>query len=196
MMRKFPRSDLIIPELTTGRGITHCSKPQNLWWFNPVAIILDELLAGATIALPSEINTILTLIRIVSQLMFGFFIVTICMNFVFIFLTPIVLYSRWYSYHFVTFTFISALLNFAGSTIATVMYTVFQRVITSQKELNISASLGAQMFVFMWIGTAFSIAGWIIHFHLACVSRKSSKSTKRRRRLGLSRFWIKGKDGK
>jgi hypothetical protein len=110
--------------------------------------------------------------------MFGFFLIGLLLNFFFIFLTPIVLLGVWYSYHFVTFAFISALLSFAGSTTATVMYTVFQRVITSQKELNISASLGAQMFAFMWIGTGFSIAGWIVHFHLAIVSRKEHHSTK------------------
>lgn len=158
------------------RGISHCSKPQNLYWFDPVQIIRSELLAGATIRLPSKITTILTLIRIVSELMFGFFMLGLCMNFVSIFLSPIVLHSRWYSYHYVTLAFISALLTFAGSTIATVMYVIFQKVITSQKELNISAGLGVQMFVFMWMGTVFSMAGWILHFYMACVSRKAHHS--------------------
>ena len=31
-----------------GDGITDCSKPQTLYWFNPVEIILNQLLAGAT----------------------------------------------------------------------------------------------------------------------------------------------------
>lgn len=159
-------------------GITHCSKPQNLWWFNPVQIILNELLAGATVALPAEITTILTLIRIVSKLMFGFFMLSLCMNFLCMFFGPIVLYSRFYSFHFVTLTFISSLLCTAGSVIATVMYAVFKRVIGSQKELNISASLGAQMFAFMWIASTFSAAGWIVHFHLACVSRREQKKEK------------------
>lgn len=30
------------------RGVTFCSKPKTLYWFNPVEIILNELLAGAT----------------------------------------------------------------------------------------------------------------------------------------------------
>lgn len=29
-------------------GITGCSKPQTMYWFNPVEILLSELLAGAT----------------------------------------------------------------------------------------------------------------------------------------------------
>lgn len=31
-----------------GDEITSCSRPQKMYWFNPVEIILDELLAGAT----------------------------------------------------------------------------------------------------------------------------------------------------
>ena len=33
-----------------GSGITECSKPKVLYWFDPVKIILSELLAGATSA--------------------------------------------------------------------------------------------------------------------------------------------------
>lgn len=29
-------------------GITFCSKPETLYWFNPIEIILSELLAGAS----------------------------------------------------------------------------------------------------------------------------------------------------
>lgn len=31
-----------------GEGTTYCSHPEALYWFNPVQILLDELLAGAT----------------------------------------------------------------------------------------------------------------------------------------------------
>lgn len=31
-----------------GEGVTHCSKPETLYWFNPVQILLNELLNGAT----------------------------------------------------------------------------------------------------------------------------------------------------
>jgi hypothetical protein len=160
------------------RGITHCSQPQNLWWFNPVQIILSELLAGATVALPSKVTTILTLIRIASRLMFTFFLISLCTNFLCVFLSPIILYSKFYSYHFVTFAFISQLLCMSATVVGTVMFVVFQRVISSQQELNIGAMLGAQMFVFMWLGTAFSVAGWIVHFYLACLGRKKEKVEK------------------
>ena len=31
-----------------GEGITNCSKPKTLYWFNPVEILQNELLSGAT----------------------------------------------------------------------------------------------------------------------------------------------------
>lgn len=31
-----------------GQGVTSCTKPQTLYWFNPVAIIENELVSGAT----------------------------------------------------------------------------------------------------------------------------------------------------
>ncbi len=62
------------------------------------------------------------------------------------------------------------------------MYVTFQKVITSQKELNIAAALGVRMFVFMWLGTVFSIAGWAVHLHLAIVSRRKHHATRKERR--------------
>jgi hypothetical protein len=37
-------------------GITRCSKPETLYWFNPVKIILSELLAGASSRLSLSIS--------------------------------------------------------------------------------------------------------------------------------------------
>ncbi|KAF4627945.1 hypothetical protein G7Y89_g10210 [Cudoniella acicularis] len=163
-------------------GITYCSSPQSLYWFNPVEILLNELLSGATITLPAEVNNILTLIRIASHLMFGFFITGLCMNFVNIFLAPITIYSRWWSFPFAICTFISALLTTAATIIATVMFIIFRNVITSQQGLNIGASVGTQMFAFMWVASAFSIFGWLIHLCLSCccASRRDVKTGRKR----------------
>jgi len=37
-----------------GQGVTFCSKPQTLYWFNPVEILRNELLAGASSESHSE----------------------------------------------------------------------------------------------------------------------------------------------
>lgn len=163
-------------------GITHCSKPKSLYWFNPVEILLSELLAGATIALPAEINTILNLIRIASRVMFGAFLTGICMNFVSIFATPLALLSRWWSLPIAIWTFIAALLLVVGSAIGTVMAVVFKTVITGQPSLNIRADIGIPMLVFMWISAACTVIGFMIHLSLACccASRRDVKTGRKR----------------
>ncbi|KUJ12054.1 uncharacterized protein LY89DRAFT_673843 [Mollisia scopiformis] len=165
-------------------GITHCSKPTTLYWFNPVETLLNELLSGATIALPAEINNILKLIKIASHVMFGFFLTGICMNFVSIFLAPITLYSRWWSLPFAIWTFIAALLTTAASVIGTVMSVIFRNVATSQSGLNIGAEIGTDMFAFMWVASAFSIFGWLIHLCLmcCCTSRRDVRTGRRKGR--------------
>ncbi|KAH6722286.1 SUR7/PalI family-domain-containing protein [Leptodontidium sp. 2 PMI_412] len=168
-----------------GEGITYCSTPQTLYWFNPVEILLNELLAGATIALPAEVTDILNLIKIASRVMFGFYLTGICMNFLSIFIAPIALKSRWWSFPLTIWTFIAALLTTAATIIATVMAVIFRNTLTSQPDLNISASIGRQMFGFMWTGSAFSILGFLIHLCMSCccASRRDVRTGRRKGRL-------------
>jgi len=149
-------------------GLTDCSKPQSLYWCNPVKIILSELLAGATVQLPAEINSILDLIKLASHLMFGFFITGTVLNFVCIFVSFVALFSRWWSFALALLTFVTALLTVAATIIATVMFVIFRNVITSEQGLNIEASIGNQMFAFMWIASACTLAAFVIHLSLTC----------------------------
>jgi hypothetical protein len=71
-----------------GQGITHCSTPKTLYWFNPVSILVNELLRGATIALPTEVVTALRLVRIASHWMFASFLAGTCVTCTCIFLAP------------------------------------------------------------------------------------------------------------
>ncbi|KAJ5333705.1 Actin cortical patch SUR7/pH-response regulator PalI [Penicillium brevicompactum] len=75
-------------------GITHCSKPETLYAFNPVEIILSELLSGASIALPSDIEEPLKLARLASHWMFGLLLSAAVLNFVMIFVAPLAVSSR------------------------------------------------------------------------------------------------------
>ncbi|KAJ5802418.1 uncharacterized protein N7503_004868 [Penicillium pulvis] len=75
-------------------GITHCSTPETLYAFNPVTIIINELLAGASIALPSDITSPLKLARLASRWMFGIFLAATVLNFVMIFVSPLAVSSR------------------------------------------------------------------------------------------------------
>ena len=152
-----------------------------MYWFNPVEILLSELLAGATIALPSEVNTILELIRIASHIMFGGFLTGICMNTISIFATPLAIFSRWWSLPIALWTFVAALLTVLGSIIGTVMAVIFKVVLTGQAELNIGASIGIPMLVFMWIASVCTVVGHLIHLSLACccASRRDVETGRR-----------------
>ncbi|ORY63044.1 SUR7/PalI family-domain-containing protein [Pseudomassariella vexata] len=149
-------------------GITHCSKPTKLFWFNPVEILKNELFAGASIALPSEVNTILYLLQIASNVMFGFFITGLVLDFVLMCASPIVLYSRWWSLPFALLAFVAALFVTAATIIGTAMSLIFKYALTSQSDLNVVADVGVKMFAFMWIATAFTVLAFFIHASLGC----------------------------
>jgi len=165
-----------------GEGVTQCSKPQSLYWFNPVEILQSELLAGASINLPADINDILKLIRIVSRLMGGFFLTGACLSTVLIFITPFSLYSRWASLAIAFFTFLTALFTTVATVIATVMFIIFRNVIKGVAELNIHAQIGVNMFALMWIAAAFSLFAWLIQTGLCCccASRRDVKTGRKK----------------
>ncbi|KAI7369990.1 integral membrane protein-like protein [Hortaea werneckii] len=171
-----------------GQGVTYCSDPKTLYWFNPVEIIQSELLAGASIALPSEINNILSLIRTVSHWMFGLFLTGACLNFLMIFLIPLSVFTRWGTAPIAFFVFFGALCTTVATVIGTVLGVVMKNVITSQNTLNIGAYLGVQMFAFMWVAAATSIIAWLIMFGqcCCCASRRDVRIGKKR---GSKRAW-------
>ncbi|OLN85948.1 SUR7 family protein pun1-like protein 2 [Colletotrichum chlorophyti] len=149
-------------------GVTYCSPPQRLYWFNPIEIMTNELLAGATIALPSQVTTILNILRIGQQIMFGFFISGISLSAALLLATPLVLRSRWWSLPVAIFAGIAGILVTVASIIATVMSVAARIALTQQQELNISAVLGVRMFVFMWIASACVSLAWILHAAMGC----------------------------
>ncbi|OCK93943.1 uncharacterized protein K441DRAFT_677805 [Cenococcum geophilum 1.58] len=165
-----------------GQGVTYCSKPHTLYWFNPVQILRNELLAGASIALPANINDILNLIKIASQVMFGLFLTGACLSAALIFLAPLSVFSRWAAFPIAIFTFLAALFTTAASVTATVMFIIFRNVIGSVAEVNIGASIGNKMFAFMWVASAFSIFAWLIQTGLCCccASRRDVKTGRKR----------------
>jgi hypothetical protein len=165
-----------------GEGVTFCSKPQTLYWFNPVEILGNELLAGASINLPSDITDILDLIKIVSQIMFGLFLTSACLSFVLIFIVPLSVYTRWLSLPIAILTFLNALFCTVASVVATVMFVIFRNVIGSVAALNISAEIGKTMFALMWVASAFSIFAWLVQTGLCCcgASRRDVRTGRKR----------------
>ncbi|KAL8802618.1 MAG: hypothetical protein Q9182_003709 [Xanthomendoza sp. 2 TL-2023] len=168
-----------------GEDITACSKPRKLFWFNPVEILLNELLAGATIALPSNITDALTLVRIASKWMFVLFLTGTCLTVPSAILAPLAIYTRWASLPLTILTFLTALSTTAATIIASAMFLIFRKAIQSAADtINIGAEIGIKMFVFMWIASGAAILGWLIQLGgcCCCASARDVKTGRRRGR--------------
>lgn len=161
------------------QGITYCSPPKTLYWFNPVEIILNELLAGATISLPTEIINILHLVKTVSQYMFACFLIGTILTFLCIFFAPMGFSKkpRWQhkakrifvrQLPITILTFAALLSTAVAAVIATVMFVIFKNKFASASEVNIYAKLGAPMLVFMWIAVGFNLVGFFVQIGTCC----------------------------
>ncbi|KAH0836121.1 integral membrane protein [Fonsecaea pedrosoi] len=162
-----------------GEGITYCSPTKTLYWFNPVEIILDELLAGASITLPSEVIDVLDLVRLASFWMFSCFLVGTCLTFLCIFVSPLGFSQRPRWRHKAKRIFLrqlpisiltlAALLFTAVATlIATIMFLIFQDKFSGAADLNIHARLGKPMLAFMWIATGLNLIGFLMQLGTCC----------------------------
>lgn len=168
-------------------GITYCSPPTSLYWFNPVEILMSELLSGATIALPTEVITILDVLRIASNLMFGFFLTSACLATVLAVLSPFALRSRWWSLPLAILSGLSAVLVGAACVVGSVISFVFKYAATAQSDLNIHAEVGVPMFVLMWMAAGFALWTFIAHAGMGCccVSRRDLMTGRRRVQNGM-----------
>lgn len=160
-------------------GITSCSNPETLYWFNPVQIILSELLAGASIALPTEVTSILDLVQVASNWMFACFLVGTCLTFLCIFFCPMAFSQkpRWQhkarriflrQLPITILTFLAALFTTVATVIATVMFIIFRNTFSGAADLNIEAHIGEEMFAFMWIATGFNLIGLVMQLGTCC----------------------------
>ncbi|KAI9727145.1 MAG: hypothetical protein M1828_007346 [Chrysothrix sp. TS-e1954] len=165
------------------RGVTDCSNPKTLYWFNPVTIIQNQLLAGSSIQLPQNLTSILHLIMIASKVMFGFFLVSACLTFILIFITPLSIISRWVAFLITILTFMNAALVTIAAAIGTAMFILMRNAFkNSITEVNIEATIGVTMFALMWVAAACSIFAWLIQFSLmcCCASRRDVKRGKKK----------------
>ncbi|KIW96695.1 uncharacterized protein Z519_02086 [Cladophialophora bantiana CBS 173.52] len=162
-----------------GEGVTHCSPTKTLYWFNPVQIILDELLAGASITLPAEVVTVLDLVRLASAWMFSCFLIGTCLTFLCVFVSPMGFSRkpRWQhktrriflrQFPVSLLTLAALLFTAVASLIATIMFVIFRDKFSGAADLNIHAHLGKPMFAFMWIATGLDLIGFLVQLGTCC----------------------------
>ncbi|KAF2101077.1 hypothetical protein NA57DRAFT_36560 [Rhizodiscina lignyota] len=165
-----------------GSSVTDCSKPKTLYWFNPVEILLNELLAGATIALPGTLVHYLHIVETVSKWMFALFLTGACFSTVLTFILPLSLYSRWAAVPISILTLLNAVFVTVATAMATAMFVIIKIEVQKEQTLNIHADIGDKMFVFMWIASGFSILACIVQFSLCCccTSRRDIKTGRKK----------------
>jgi hypothetical protein len=148
---------------------------------------MSELLSGATIALPTEVITILDVLRIASNLMFGFFLTSACLATVLVVLSPFALRSRWWSLPLAILSGLSVVFVGAACVVGSVISFVFKYAATAQSDLNIRAEVGVPMFVLMWMASGFALWTFIAHAGMGCccVSRRDLMTGRRRVRNGV-----------
>lgn len=146
------------------------------------------LLTSRLVALPEELNNILTLLRRASQWMFGLFLAGICLDFVMIFIVPWSLFSRWTTLPIMLLTFLAALCTTIATVLGTAIFVIMKKAITSATQLNIRASIGVEMFAYMWVATAAAIIAWIITLCLTCCCA-SRRDVRRGKKRGSKKAW-------
>lgn len=164
------------------QGVTYCAPTEFGYWFNPVEIILNELFAGASIVLPSQIYEYLNIIKIASRAMFGTFFAGTILSFVMIFLSPLALYSRLLTIVIGILSLLTSLCVIVGAVISTVMWNIFTSVINNNAAgLGLEPIVGLQPFIFMWIAAGCALIAAITQLSLmcCCTSRRDVKLGKK-----------------
>lgn len=120
--------------------------------------------------------------------MFALFLTGACLNFLMIFLAPLAVFSRWGTLPIMFLTFFGALVTTVATIIATVLFIIMRDAITQQQSLNIGASLGLEMFIFMWIASGTAIIAWVVQMGMCCCCA-SRRDVKTGRKRGSKKAW-------
>lgn len=157
-------------------GVTYCSESRPRFWFNPVRVLMDELMQGQTIALPNQVLDMLEVLRVCSQVMAGFFVAGIVLATLLLPLTPLAIKSRWWSLPLAIVSCLAALMLVIASVIATAITLVFRMAAESQAELNINVEIGTPMWAFMWLSAGFAVLGFLLHAGMGCCCTSRRKA--------------------
>lgn len=127
---------------------------------------------------------ILGLVRTISHIMFGLFLVSAPLSFLCVLLTPLSVNSRLLTLPIACLALLCALTTTAACTIATAMFIIFRNVIVKfGADINITASVGVKMFAFMWTAAAGAVIGWLVQMGLCCCCA-SRRDVKRGKKMG------------
>lgn len=73
-------------------------------------------------------------------------------------------------------------------TLSSCQFIIMQDAITSATQLNIGASIGIEMFAFMWIAAGTAILAWLIQLGMCCCCA-SRRDVKKGKKSGSKKAW-------
>ncbi|KAI5857112.1 SUR7/PalI family-domain-containing protein [Tricharina praecox] len=146
-----------------GEGVTYCGSPKALYSFDPVTILLSQLLEGATIAIPADISDALDMARKASHWMFASFFVGISFLLVSFLIGWLGHLTRRTAFTVTLISVIAGLFTTIGAGLSTILYSQFQGVFESSPEFNIRANMGQQMYAFVWLAAGFAILAAVVN---------------------------------
>ena len=121
--------------------------------------------------------------------MFGLYLAGVCLSFVMMFLVPLSVYTRWATFPLMLLTFFAALCTTVAAVVATVLFVIAANAVSSVSQINIGASIGVEMFVFMWIGASTAILAWLIMLGQCCCCA-SRRDVKKGKKTGSKKAWV------
>ncbi|CAK7227382.1 hypothetical protein SBRCBS47491_006550 [Sporothrix bragantina] len=142
---------------------TFCSRPRAFYWFNPVAILLSEMLNTSSLTMPVRVQTVLNILRVVSGVMFGTCFVGVILAGVLIFASPLAIITRWLSLPIGILAAATAMCLFIGSGLAMTMALAYRLAGSAINQINILVTVGDNMFGLVWAATALSFIGLVLH---------------------------------
>jgi hypothetical protein len=89
---------------------------------------------------------------------------------------------------------LNAIFIVVASVIGTAISVIFQHALESYQDLNIGATVGKKMFVFMWVAGIFAVLAWIIQLCLCCCCA-SRRDVKKGRNRGQTQYQEKSRCG-
>lgn len=144
-------------------AFSSCSRPQAFYWFNPVGILFSELLSSSTVPLPIRVQTVLDVIRYVSQVMFGACLIGTIVSGLLVLLSPLVLLSRWWSVPIGILAATAALSLFIGSALATALALAYRLAGSAINQLNIFITVGDTLLALVWTASVLAFASLVLH---------------------------------
>ena len=157
-------------------NVTYCSPHTNAFWFNPVEVWnLNN--TGVDHFFSKELKAGLNTYHTVSKWMFIAYVVALISTIVEILVGFLALFSRLGSLATTIVSTISSLFILAFALTSTILYgTLAGSFNTALNKYNVHGSLGHNIYVITWLGTAFSLgAGFFWLLSSCCCSGRSDR---------------------